>query len=72
MKITFPIGTKTKCFVDKINITAQLQCVIDKDIKSFYHHIPLKKEPFDNPVYKKYENINIKKKSKNVTKKIKK
>ncbi len=64
----FPIGTKTKCFVDKINITAQLQCVIDKEINSFYHHIPLKKEPFDSD--KKYENIKQKRKS-NITKKIK-
>ncbi len=68
MKIMFPIGTKTKCFVDKINITAQLQCVIDKEINSFYHHIPLKKEPFDSD--KKYENIKQKRKS-NITKKIK-
>lgn len=59
----FPIGTKTKCFVDKINITAQLQCVIDKEINTFYHHIPLKKESFDH-----FE----KRKSNNITKKIKK
>ena len=62
----FPLGIKTKCFVDKINITSQLQCAIDKEIKSFYHHIPLKKEPFDHPE-KKIKNI--KKKSKNITKK---
>jgi hypothetical protein len=60
----FPIGIKQKCFVDKINVTAQLQCIIDKEINSFYHHIPLKKESFDNP-YKQ-------RKSNNVTKKIKK
>ena len=58
----FPIGTKTKCFVDKINITAQLQCVIDKEINSFYHHIPLKKESFDHS----------EKRKSNITKKIKK
>jgi hypothetical protein len=68
----FPIGIKTKCFVDKINITAQLHCVIDKEIKSFYHHIPLKKEPFDNTEKYKNHDKDIKKKSKNVTKKIKK
>ena len=66
----FPIGIKTKCFVDKINITAQLQCAIDKEIKLFYHHIPLKKEPFDNP--EKYKKHDKKRKSKNITKKIKK
>lgn len=60
----FPIGIKKKCFVDKINITAQLQCVIDKEINSFYHHIPLKKESFDNPRKQR--------KSNNITKKIKK
>jgi len=64
----FPIGIKTKCFVDKINITAQLQCAIDKEIKSFYHHIPLKKEPFD-PENKNHKHIKeIRKKSKNITK----
>ena len=60
----FPIGIKQKCFVDKINITSQLQCVIDKEINLFYHHIPLKKESFDNP--HKQRKLN------NVTKKIKK
>ena len=61
MKIMFPIGTKTKCFVDKINISAQLQCSIDKEINAFYRHIPIKMEPFDKGH-----------KSKNITKKIKK
>ena len=81
MKIMFPIGTKTKCFVDKINITAQLQCGIDKEIKLFYHHIPLKKEPFG--VYEKYQKYKDEKygkhekdgkhrKSNNVTQKLKK
>ena len=71
MKIMIPIGIKKKCFVDKINITAQLQCVIDKEINSFYHHIPLKKEPFDSDKkYEKYANIKQKRKS-NITKKIK-
>lgn len=64
MKLMFPIGIKKKSFVDKINITSQLQCVIDKEINSFYHHIPLKKESFDNP--QKY------KQKLNITKKIKK
>lgn len=64
MKIVFPIGIKKKSFVDKINITAQLQSAIDKEINSFYHNIPLKKESFDNP-YKQ-------RKSNNITKKIKK
>ena len=58
----FPIGIKKKCFVDKINITAQLQCVIDKEINSFYHHIPLKKESFDHPTQKKSNNITKKNK----------
>ncbi len=66
----FPIGIKTKCFVDKININAQLQCVIDKEINSFYHHIPLKKEPFG--IYEKYQKYKHVKKSNNATKKIKK
>jgi hypothetical protein len=78
MKIMFPIGTKTKCFVDKINITAQLQCVIDKEINSFYHHIPLKKEPFDYVKDEKYvkhekhEKHEKQKKRINITKKLKK
>jgi len=59
----FPIGIKKKCFVDKINITAQLQCVIDKEINSFYHIIPLKKETFDNP-HKQKKSNNITKKNK--------
>ena len=70
MKIMFPIGIKTKCYVDKINITAQLQCVIDKEINSFYHNIPLKKEPFG--IYEKYQKYKDVKKSNNITKKIKK
>ena len=70
MKIMFPIGTKTKCFVDKINITAQLQCVIDKEINSFYHHIPLKKGPFDH--VEKYKKGIEKRKSNNITKKLRK
>lgn len=69
----FPIGIKTKCFVDKININAHLQCVIDKEINSFYHHIPLKKEPFGiYEKYQKYKHVKNVKKSNNVTKKIKK
>lgn len=43
----FPIGTKTKNYIDKISITAQLQSEIDKEINKFYNHIPLKKESFD-------------------------
>lgn len=73
MKIMFPIGIKTKCFVDKININAHLQCVIDKEINSFYHYIPLKKEPFGiYEKYQKYKHVKNVKKSNNVTKKIKK
>ena len=34
-------------FVDKINVTSHLQCAIEKEINKFYHHIPLKKEKFD-------------------------
>jgi hypothetical protein len=58
----FPVGIKTKCFNDKINISAQLQCAIDKEINSFYHRVPLKKEPFE---------VIEKDKPKNITKKIK-
>ena len=61
MKIMFPIGTKTKCFSDKMNISAQLQCAIDKEINSFYRHVPLKKEPFDQ-----IKKTNITKKNKKI------
>jgi len=63
--IAFPIGTKKKCFIDKINITAHLQCKLEKEINSFYHNIPLSKTPFDK---NKSEKSN--KKYKNVSKKI--
>ena len=57
----FPIGTKTKNFVDKINISAQLQCNIDKELNKFYNRIPLKNEPFDKKDDKKNKTRKLRK-----------
>jgi hypothetical protein len=44
----FPIGAKIQYFNDKINIKAHLQIPsFDKELDDFYHHIPLKKGPFE-------------------------
>lgn len=45
---TFPIGTKIKNFVSKINITSQIQSLTEKEYTDFYKkNLPLKREPFD-------------------------
>ena len=69
---TFPIGTKIKQFMNNINITAQLQTNIEKEISAFYKHIPLKEETFEgkNKTDKRYKPDKLDKK-KNKTKKVK-
>ena len=62
MNAMFPIGIKLKNFNEKINVTAQLQSMFDKEFNKYF--IPIKKEPFE-------ESKKIKSK-KNKTKKIKK
>ena len=49
---TFPIGTKIKQFANNVNITAQLQTIIEKEINTFYKRIPLKDESFDGKLNK--------------------
>ena len=49
---TFPIGTKIKQFMNNINITAQLQTNVEKEINAFYKRIPLKEETFDGKLNK--------------------
>jgi len=64
---TFPIGTKIKQFMNNINITAQLQTNIEKELNAFYKHIPLKEETFEgksNKTDKNIKNKNIKNKTK--------
>jgi hypothetical protein len=66
---TFPIGTKIKNFVNKINITSQLQSITEKEYNVFYQkNIPLKKEPFDGTIKDKSDTKSL---AKNKTKKIK-
>jgi hypothetical protein len=44
----FPIGIKTRTYYEKINITAQLQTNIEKELAEFYKkNIPLNTESFD-------------------------
>jgi hypothetical protein len=70
---TFPIGTKIKQFMNNINITAQLQTNIEKELNAFYKHIPLKEETFEGKSNKTDKNKNDKNKNdKNKTKKNKK
>jgi hypothetical protein len=64
MRAIFPIGIKIKKFNNKINISAQLQSIFDKEINKFY--LPLSKEPFD-----KTKTIKKETKEKNKSKKIK-
>ena len=43
-----PIGIKTKTYYEKINITAQLQTNIEKELADFYKkNIPLNNNSFD-------------------------
>jgi hypothetical protein len=65
---TFPIGTKIKQFMNNINITAQLQTNIEKEINTFYKHIPLKEETFEGKLNKTDKN-DKNKNNKNKTKK---
>ena len=65
---TFPIGTKIKKFMNNVNITAQLQTNIEKEINTFYKRIPLKEETFDGKLNK----TKTDKSDKNKTKKQKK
>lgn len=64
---TFPIGTKIKQFMNNINITAQLQTNIEKEINAFYKDIPLKEETFEG----KNKTDKRDKTKKNKTKKVK-
>jgi len=68
---TFPIGTKIKQFMNNINITAQLQTNIEKEISAFYKHIPLKEDTFEGK-NKTDKRDKTDKNKKNKTKKIKK
>jgi hypothetical protein len=65
----FPIGTKIKQFMNNINITAQLQTNIEKEINAFYKHIPLKEETFEGKPNKTDKNDKKNKNKKNKTKK---
>jgi len=59
MRAMFPIGMKIKKFNEKVNISAQLQSLFDKEFNK--HYIPLKKESFDEIKNKTKKNKKIKK-----------
>lgn len=60
-----PIGIKTRTFCEKINITAQLQTNIEKELAEFCKNIPLNKHSFDGKSLKHDKGTNRKtKKSK--------
>ena len=61
---TFPIGIKIKQFMNNVNITAQLQTNIEKEINTFYKRIPLKEETFDGKINKTNKNKSDKNKTK--------
>ena len=61
-----PIGIKTKTYHEKINITAQLQTNIEKELADFYkNNIPLNNHSFDEKSLKyKERNHEINRKTK--------
>ena len=54
MKAMFHIGVKIKKFNERINVTAQLQSIFEKEFNKYY--IPLKKEPFESKKNKVKQN----------------
>jgi hypothetical protein len=66
-----PIGIKTKIYYEKINITAQLQTNIEKELADFYKkNIPLNNYSFDEKSLK-YKEKNHEKEKNRKTKKAK-
>jgi hypothetical protein len=64
MKAMFPIGVKIKKFNEKINVTAQLQSIFEKEFNKYY--IPLKKEPFEESKKNKVKQNKTKKNQKKI------
>ena len=59
-----PIGIKIKAYYEKINITAQLQSNIEKELADFYKVIPLNTDSFDKKSLKHQERNRKTKKAK--------